>query len=130
MAVARKERKIIRRHAYEALFDADVLLVVCKYEDFFEAASEMIDKPKREHLKEMLDKKGPYSGYTLATQFPMPGGGSVIWANPSADVGTLLHEVVHAAHYLLAKRDSPLTADTEELYARVVEFLFRRLTSS
>lgn len=62
-----------------------------------------------------------------AVQFPMQGGGSVIWAGPYATVGCLIHECLHVVAHLLRSRDIPFTTDTEEVYAYLIDFLFTNL---
>lgn len=121
-----KKRPIIRRHVYESLFNADIVLIVCEWEDFIEGARPMLVPDKLKTLEER--SKGKLVDiWTLARQYPMDGGGSVIWARPNASVPTLVHEVVHAAHHLLADRATPLSEDTEETYAYLVERLYQGL---
>jgi hypothetical protein len=123
-----KIKKPIIRHWRESLFDADIVLVVSNYEDFLGHANKMLQEDKKEALKSMVDDKG-HDDWCLATQFPFGGGGSIIWAHPSSKMGTIVHEIVHAAHHLLDRRSVPLSEDTEEVYAYLIERMFTGLLS-
>lgn len=58
--------------------------------------------------------------------FALPGGASVIWLEEKrADV--FIHEISHAAYHLLQAKGINLTYETDEAYAYLVEFLFRKL---
>lgn len=121
-----KTKKVITKFAHESLFNADFLLVVCDWDVFLESTKNKITKEKFEILEKQVKEHGK-DDWCLATQFGMTGGGSVIWANPHAIIGTLVHEVTHAAHWLLKQRSVPLSEDTEEVYAYLQEFLFNEL---
>ncbi len=109
------------------LFNADIVLIVCPWEDLLGAAKEALTKEKFETLSKQYETHG-HDPYSLALQFPFGGGGSLIWGKPHATVGTLVHEITHAAHHLLKQRSVPLSEDTEEVYAYMIEFLFNNLT--
>ena len=123
-----KKSKPIVRFVHCSLFNADVTLVVCQHEDFLKEAKKFLQKEKYESLEKMVEKRGKDDS-CLATQFPFEDGASIIWARPKLGFGTLVHEVVHAAHHLLECRDIPLSDDTEEVYAYLIEFLFNGFIS-
>ena len=111
-----KKIKVITRVVHENLFNADIVLIVCPYDYFLEAGLKVVSKDKQEDFRKMVTEHGNDS-WGLATQFPFGGGGSIIWANPKSNTGTLVHEITHAAHHLLKCRSIPLSSDTEEVYA-------------
>lgn len=121
-----KTKKVITRFVHEKLFNADILLVVCDFDVFLESTKNKLTKEKFKILEKQVKEHGEDS-WTLATQFPMPGGGSIIWGKPNAHIGSLVHEVTHAAHHLLKRRTVPLSEDTEEVYAYLIQFLFNEL---
>lgn len=124
----KKKYEIIIRYVHENLFNADFVLVLSKWEHFIEGAKEFLSPEKLKALEKMVKERGD-DKWCLATQFPFEGGGSIIWANPKATVGILVHEVVHAALHLLKKRATPLSEDTEETYAYLIQYLFEALTA-
>lgn len=124
-----KPKKSIIRIATENLFDADVVLIVCEWSQLKAATKTVCDAEHFQELEKKIDAHGEQS-FTKAVQFPFPGGGSVVWARPDARLSTLVHEITHAAHHLLSRRDTPLSEDTEEVYAYLNEFLFKSLVDS
>jgi len=124
----KKKENITVRYINEPVFKADITLVISKWEDFIKEIKNILVADKFKELEEMIKEKNKDTGkWYLATQFPFPGGGSVIWANENIDTGTLVHELVHTAHHLLDTRSVPLSEDTEEVYAYLIEFLFNGL---
>lgn len=113
--------------AREKLFDADFITFRCPWDYFLQEAKKAISGADFKKLEEMVKKHGNRKS-TRATQFPMDGGGSVIWLHPEAKLGTLVHEIVHASHHLLKCREVPLSEDTEEVYAYLQQFLVETLT--
>lgn len=122
-----KRKKIITRYVHDPVFNTDIVLVISDWCDFLEGAHEFLPLDKLQALTKMVEKHGE-DPHCLATQFPFPGGGSIIWLHHESQLSTLVHEIVHAAHHLLEKRDTPLSSDTEETYAYLIEFLFKSLT--
>ena len=123
-----KKQKPIIRHAHEKLFNADILLIICEWKDFYNEASKILDKKvaKNEEFEKRYKTHGE-DYYGKGCQFPFSGGGSVIWIKPNEEIGTLVHEMVHTAHHLLKCRTVPLSEDTEEVYAYLIEFLFNNI---
>lgn len=115
------------RHLELNLFNADIVLVISDWDMLLPVAEEMMDASRYEALKEMVERHGD-DPTTLATTFPFAGGGSMISARHGTDFGTLVHESVHAAVHLLSKRSTPLSSDTEEVYAYLIEHIVRGLT--
>lgn len=121
--------KIITRLCWMELFEINVLLIVCKWEHLIHAATKPLSPKKLAKLKDMVEKHGEQES-TQAIHFPMGGGSSVIWCRPEMKLHNLVHEITHAAHYLLKDRGTPLSEDTEEVYAYTVEHLFKELTKN
>lgn len=127
MKAKKKLKEVIVRHVNVALFNADVLLIVSDWDVLLTHAKDILDKEKLADLTEMVRRHGKDS-FTLATQFPFDGGGSLISARHGATFGTLVHEAVHAAHHLLKARKTPLAEETEEVYAYTIELIVNGLT--
>lgn len=123
-----KKAKIIQRKVREELFGASVYLVMSEWNDLLSAAKIMMDEEKFEELKGVVEK-GDEDSYRVACNIAIGGGSSVIWTHPSSSISELLHEIVHATAILLRDRGVPLSRDTEEVYAYMVEFLFKGLTT-
>lgn len=47
------------------------------------------------------------------------------YANLSSTVSSLVHELTHVTQYLLRRRRVPLTQDTEEVHAYLIDYLVR-----
>lgn len=123
----KKRKPIIARYVRERLFNADFVLVLSEWRDLEDGAKEFLEGEKLDELQAKIKAHGEIPG-VRAVQFPMAGGGSVIWVKNEESVGALVHEIVHASHYLLSERAIPLTEETEEVYAYLTEFLFNALT--
>ncbi len=119
-----KKKKAIIRFVPVMLFNSEVVLVRCEWDQFLSTSKEFIDEDKFKKLEKMATEHGDEPS-TLATQFPLGGGGSIIWAKPDVTLSTVVHESIHAAIELLKKRAIPLSEDTEEVYAYLIEFLFK-----
>lgn len=59
--------------------------------------------------------------------FGLVGGISVIWMRPGETIGILLHETFHAVAHTLDSVDIPLSRDSEEVYAYLIEYIFCQL---
>lgn len=109
---------------HENLFDIDFVLTFCEWKDLKERVGEFAEEPHKSILLRNIQEHGN-KATALATQYPLEGGGSLIWISPRADTGTIVHELVHASHHALQARDTKLSEDTEEIYAYFLEFLYR-----
>lgn len=117
-------KKIPTRYFHENLFNIDFVLVLCEWKEFLQEAKNIVSEDKFSSLKEMVEKHGE-DVWCQATQFPFGGGGSIIWSKPENELGTLVHEITHAVHHALKARSVPLSEDTEEVYAYMMESVFR-----
>lgn len=121
---AKKSGRVTTVH--ERLFNAHVVMIMCEWEDLTHLAKEVCEENRFDEVHKMIVDHGEQP-QTLAVQFPLSGGGSLIWTNNGTKIHTLLHETVHAAHHLLKDRAVPLSSDTEEVYAYTIEYLFSQL---
>lgn len=114
------------KHYYCDTFDTDILLIHCKYVDFLSLSKESLDKEWFDFLcKIAID----HDDTVKARQYPFPGGGSVIWTNENATIGTLIHEITHAVFHLLDRKGIRYCSDSEEIYAYLMESIFKNLTT-
>lgn len=121
-----KHPKPIRRYVSIDLFDTDVVLLICDWEDVIEQATSLVVGPKLEKLKELHAKHGK-DPYADGLTFNFDGGGSVIWAPHKSTFDVLVHEAFHATVNLLKERATPLVPETEEAYAYVLGYIVREL---
>lgn len=123
-----KKVKIITRWAHDSTFAADIVMVISEWADFLTGAKEYCEGERFDELKYKYDKHG-HQPSVDGVQFPFAGGGSMIWIKPEVGVSTMVHEIVHAAHHLLKCRSTPLSEDTEETYAYLIESIFKKLST-
>lgn len=119
-----KKKTTTIKCVYEDLFSADFVMILCEWKDLKKHIKEPLSKEHYEEMCKIIDEHGERKS-TLAVTFPQDGGGSIIWFNPKAGLGTYVHELTHASHHLLKKREIPLSDDTEEVYAYLIDFLFK-----
>lgn len=69
-----------------------------------------------------------YDGDGVQGQFiKLAGGGYAIWVKKKNDPASLIHEITHFVQYLFRDRRTPLTEDTEEIYAYMTAHIIDRL---
>lgn len=93
------------------------------------------DKDLRDYCKDEFDIEFPqesddWAGRFVDHQHEIGGPILVIalkrWTGTAEDHAMLAHEAFHAATHLLRKKATPLTEQTEEAYAYLVESIIRR----
>jgi hypothetical protein len=72
------------------------------------------------------DNFGKFSddGSTKGQMVKIKSGGYAIWVKDIKDYKTLLHEIVHVVQYMYRDRRTPMTEDTEEVYAYSIQYIF------
>lgn len=122
-----KGQKFTTRYTYCQLFDTDLVLVISDWKDFLEATRTFLSKDNLKIVEDGVKQRGEnpsprgfWVGFT--------GGGSIMWIRNKKDLGTLVHELTHAVHYLLQCKNIPLSEDTEEVFAYLNQFLFNSFT--
>ena len=120
-----KKDALIEKFYREDLFDCDFLLLIGDYSLLKDWAKGVLSGEKLNDFNRMCTEM---SDVGRGRQFPMSGGGSIIWLKPGIDNRYLVHEVVHAATHLLRDKGIPVNSDTDELLAYLVERLYQRLS--
>lgn len=115
------------RHYYIDVFETDVLLIQCKYEDFLSLAKTAITSDWYDYLVNVDKTEIEHDSTVKARQYPFTGGGSVIWANENAKIGELVHEIVHVVFWLCKRKGIGYNSDSEEIYAYLTEAIFNNL---
>lgn len=110
------------------IFKVDVVIAVDSTEaDAVKWMKKNAHKRLHEQLAEKFkgwdeDCKGDCEGRMFET-----GGGFFVFIRSNESwvktFGTLVHEMTHVTHYLLRNRRMPLSEDTEETYAYLIEYL-------
>lgn len=79
-----------------------------------------IDKPEHKSLalEAMTNIPNNVRGRTVL----LSGGGSIIWIIEQKN-STIVHELFHSTYHILKNREIPLSEDTEEVYAYLLEYL-------
>lgn len=118
--------KITTHFASLDMFKCDVVLIICKPEHLVRAASKFLSKERLEEFKKMLPEDLLESKSREGSNYPIMGGGSIIWCSPDAKPHVLIHEIAHALFYALRASDVPFSQDTEEVYAYGLENLYKQ----
>jgi hypothetical protein len=117
--------KITTTFASLDIFKCDVVLIICKPEHLLHAVSKFLSKERLEKFKKMLPEDMD-SPSREGSNYPIMGGGSIIWCSPTAKPSVLIHEIAHALFYALRASDVPFSSDTEEVYAYGMENLYKQ----
>ena len=104
----------------------DIYLFQCDFKNLLKEASKEITGEKLDVLKKEYNVFSQ-DGYTLGFQIALGSGTSLIWLHPSAKSRTLIHEIVHSVHYIFREREIPLSEDTEEVAAYMIEYICNEL---
>lgn len=123
MAKKKKQKATIRLANLE-IFKCDVVLIICDHDELEKEAAKFLSPARLEKFKEMIPE---YSASREGSNYPIMGGGSIIWCAHGVSVSVLVHEIAHAAFYALRAKDTPLSEDTEEVYAYTFESLYKQL---
>jgi len=115
------------RHYYVDVFDTDIVLVSCEIKDILDELSTILPKARLDLIESSL-KEQPIEALTKARQYPMDGGGSVIWIGPEQPLSVLVHELMHATFHLLEVKGVKYCSDSEEVYTYLMESMFKGLT--
>lgn len=116
--------KIITRLASLDIFKCDVVLIVCQPKHLEYAATKFLSKERLEKFKKMLPEDIDNQSRE-GSNYPIMGGGSIIWCKPGVKTSVLVHEIAHAVFYAMRASDVPFSSDTEEVYAYSIETLYR-----
>lgn len=119
-----KKKVFIERYLHVGLFDCDVFLLIGEFQRLKPWCREVMTGDRQEEFLKML---GEDSKVLRGRQYPMAGGGSVIFL-PFYDEAYLVHEIGHAALHMLRDKDTPINSDTEEVFTYLQEHLWRSLS--
>lgn len=118
-----KSDRLIERFYHLDLFQTDFFVLIGDHALLKGWAKDVLGGDR---LAEFTDMLRDTSHVSRGRQYPMLGGGSVIWLKPGEDIKYLIHEVTHAATHLMRDKGLPITSDTDELLAYLVETLYAR----
>jgi hypothetical protein len=103
------------------IFNSQVVVLVghTQYE-VLEWIKKNIEKPEHKSLalEAMKDVSITHRGRTIL----LSGGGSIVWIIEQKN-STIVHELFHSTCHILKNRETPLSEDTEEVYAYLLEYL-------
>lgn len=116
--------KIITKFASLDVFKCDVVLIVCDSKHLLRAATTFLSNERLDKFKSMLpeDIDNPSRE---GSNYPIMGGGSIIWCKPGVRTSVLIHEIAHAVFFAMRASNVPFSSDTEEVYAYSIETLYR-----
>lgn len=125
--MSKKKEKLKVRCTHIGVWNADVCLAVGSHELLADwVKKNVLDWRKKELLEHMEDDKNNPKHNNLGRTYFLSGGGSLIWLKESNE-SIFVHELVHASHHLLQDKATPLSDDTEEVYAYLLEYLYSQL---
>ncbi len=118
-----KSTALIEKYYHLDLFDTDFFVLIGDHK-LIEGWAK--DSLKGERLKELTDMLRDTEAHSRGRQYPMNGGGSIIWLKPGEEIRYLVHELSHAATHMFRDKGIPITSDTDELLAYTIERLYQR----
>lgn len=110
------------------LFDVGFFLLIGEYrllKDWAMNKEGLLPEAQKDFL-EVLKESGESSYNHQGRQFPMSGGGSIIWVKPGMEIRILVHELVHAAMWMIHAKGIPISRENDEILAYIVERLYER----
>ena len=107
------------QHIWIALFGINIYWVRCSHSKYEELVEEEF-AAKAPDMEESVAAR-----FEVYTKHDIPIG--VIWLSREAELPSVAHECVHAAHWICKKKGIWLTDSSEEIYAYLVEYLLSNI---
>jgi hypothetical protein len=108
------------KHIWVDLFTTNFYWIRCSQAEFVKRLELTF------HVKEKEEPEG--DGFFIEAENSRIGFG-IIWISDKSDPGTLAHECLHAAKWMLERKRISFSGDTEEIYAYCVQYLFNKISS-
>lgn len=121
--------KLKEYYVHVGVYIADVTLLVGPQELLIPWAKDpknCQDRFRDELLASFVNAKKNPSVFGR-TFFVGTGGGSIIWLPFPTDPNVYTHEISHAAYHILKAKGVILCDETDEVYAYLVEYLWKKL---
>jgi len=109
------------------LFKVDVMIFVAMSEKEIRQRKKMVSKKYEKEFLECIEDWDKDSDAQTQGRMHSLGGGFVVLIKTNESwvktFGVLIHEMTHVTQYLLKDRRIPLSEDTDEIHAYLVEYL-------
>lgn len=106
------------RHLWIELYGINIYYIRCPRSDY------------EKRIKAEFGHNAPKAGPDVDGRFEVHDKDGekigVIWLDEDADMGHLVHECLHAAHYFLQDRGLHLSDSAEEAYAYLIQYIFKK----
>lgn len=109
------------------LYECDVVLIVGPRPSVLQWAKKNVAEDQCDGIIQMV-KNSESSTLPQGTCFPMKSGASIIWLPENYLMHTFVHEISHAAYNVLKAKGIRLCDETDEVYAYLVEYIYKKLT--
>ena len=108
------------RHVWLEVLTENVYYIFCTYEQYVKAVRKQFNLQAPSNDTGSIGKFGVYhkNGQNI----------SVIWIDSErSNIGTIVHEVIHAVHYIMQKKGMWLHDSSEEIYAYTIQYIVKEI---